>query len=154
MNKTSKSFLRRVAMTLLVTMLTTATAWADDDLVLLTGPDYFTATDVAKYPSGNNGQVLSGHEGADYDCLLDGKYTPDNHSMWFYGENNYTSSYHAWIEFQTTLPIIPKKYVLITGSYEGLAWSTEANPTKWIIKAKRNKDDEWTEIANVSSNCL
>ena len=152
--KITPLFLRAVLLMLLA-VSTSVKMWSqDDDLVLLTGPDYFTATDVAQYPSGNNGQVLSGHEGADYDCLLDGKYTPDNHSMWFYGENNYTSSYHAWIEFQTTLPIIPKKYVLITGSYEGLVWSTEANPTKWIIKAKRNKDDEWKEIANVSSNCL
>ena len=62
----------RAAMTLALTLLTTSAVWADDELVLLTGPDYFTVTDGTAGKNDAEGPA----------SLLDGKYTSDNHSKW------------------------------------------------------------------------
>ncbi len=56
----------------------------------------------------------------------------------------------AYVEFQTTDPIIPKQYVLTTA--DDNATFAGRNPRSWKIKAKISSSDEWTEIVNVSND--
>lgn len=139
---------------MLLAVFTSVKTWAQDDpddgLTLLTGPDYFTATD------GTDRHEGEGHEGEDYVCLLDGKYTSDNHSKWFVGGNGFyaTPEGSAFIEFHTPHPVVPKKYVLIKSDDTWSYFNGAGNPRVWKILAKRNEGDAWTEIANVTSGSI
>ena len=54
------------------------------------------------------------------------------------------------MEFHTAKPVIPKKYVLITGN-DNLECNGR-NPRDWKIKAKNEGDESWTVIAEVNND--
>ena len=54
------------------------------------------------------------------------------------------------MEFHTTKPVVPKKYVLITGN-DNLE-KNGRNPRDWKIKAKNEGDASWTVIAEVNND--
>lgn len=126
-------------------------------LTLLEGTTDFTVTKgTTDYSNGNYVLYPDNIESDDLKegCtrLLDGKYssTDTNHyTKWclsVLNENN-----PCYVEFNTDEPVIPKKYVLITGNDNNKY--TGRNPKSWKILAKESKDDEtWTVIADVTND--
>ena len=126
-------------------------------LTLLEGTTDFTVTKgTSGYSNGNYVLYPDNIEDDDLEegCtrLLDGKYssTDTNHyTKWCLSVLNEENP--RYVEFNTDEPVIPKKYVLITGNdnatYQG------RNPKSWKILAKESKDDEtWTVIADVAND--
>ena len=56
----------------------------------------------------------------------------------------------TFIEFYSSEPITPKGYVLTTGNDTGK--NPGRNPKSWTIKAKVNKDDDWTVLTTVTDD--
>ena len=134
-------------------------------LTLLEGTTAFTVTKgISGSKDGDFVLYLDDIEDDDLDegCtrLLDGKYSStdnSNFTKWClspFNQNNgnsFNEDNPCYIEFNTAKPVIPKKYVLITGNdtknYQG------RNPKSWKILAKESKDDKtWTVIAKVANN--
>ena len=115
----------RAAMLLLVMMLTTATAWATSiSTINVGGTDYtlftgFTATDGTAV---GNAFV--------YGNMVDGDLSSSFHA--------FTSP--AYVEFNSDELIIPKGYIFNTFN------ASYFKPTGWVLKAKANTGDDWTEL--------
>lgn len=126
-----------------------------DGMTLLVGPTAFTVTKG----------VIWGIEGSDYfeeytigkedyyegpTYLLDGIYKEGNDSKWCVDFGDENKDHPCYVEFHTTKPVVPKKYVLITGNdnsdFNG------RNPRDWKIKAKNEGDESWTVIAEVNND--
>ena len=129
--------------------------YGTDDMTLLVGPTAFTVTKG----------VIWGFEGSDYfkeytignededegpTYLLDGKYTENNDSKWCVSFEKEYKDHPYYVEFHTTKPVVPKKYVLITGN-DNLE-KNGRNPRDWKIKAKNEGDASWTVIAEVNND--
>lgn len=129
--------------------------YGTDDMTLLVGPTAFTVTKG----------VIWGFEGSDYfkeytignededegpTYLLDGKYTENNDSKWCVDFGDENKDHPCYVEFHTTKPVVPKKYVLITGN-DNLE-KNGRNPRDWKIKAKNEGDASWTVIAEVNND--
>ena len=129
--------------------------YGTDDMTLLVGPTAFTVTKG----------VIWGVEGSDYfkeytignevedegpTYLLDGKYTENNDSKWCVDFGDENKDHPCYVEFHTTKPVVPKKYVLITGN-DNLECNGR-NPRNWKIKAKNEGDTNWTVIAEVNND--
>jgi hypothetical protein len=129
--------------------------YGTDDMTLLVGPTAFTVTKG----------VIWGVEGSDYfkeytignededqgpTYLLDGKYTENNDSKWCVDFGDENKDHPCYVEFHTTKPVVPKKYVLITGN-DNLKCNGR-NPRDWKIKAKNEGDTNWTVIAEVNND--
>ena len=129
--------------------------YGTDDMTLLVGPTAFTVTKG----------VIWGFEGSDYfkeytignededegpTYLLDGKYTENNDSKWCLDFGDENKDHPCYVEFHTTKPVVPKKYVLITGN-DNLE-KNGRNPRDWKIKAKNEGDASWTVIAEVNND--
>ena len=65
-----------------------------------------------------------------------------------FGDEN--KDHPCYVEFHTTKPVVPKKYVLITGN-DNLE-KNGRNPRDWKIKAKNEGDANWTVIAEVNND--
>ena len=131
MNKktnTIKRFAGRVALTLLLAVLTTATAWADNNDPIISG---YTATAGAAGANSSEG----------YACLVD----DDPRTKWCV-----TSLNNCYIEFQTASAFVPTGYVMTTASDN--ADYNKRRPKSWTIKAKANSGDGWTIIATVNNS--
>ena len=134
MNKTIKpSFAKRIGFTFMMLLLTTATAWATTtSSINVGGTDYtlftgFTATDGTA--------VVNDFV---YGNMVDGNSSTSFHA--------FTSP--AFVEFNTDDPIIPKGYIFNT--YMG----GNFYPQAWVLKAKANATDDWTELSSYSSQTL
>ena len=132
--KTSiKTLAARTAMTLVLMLLTTATAWATTTSTInVGGTDYtlftgFTATD------GSTGVGVF-----TYDKAVDG----DMSSTW------HDQSSGIYVEFNTDDPIIPKGYIFNT--YQAGSFYPQA----WVLKAKANATDDWTTLSSYSGQTL
>ena len=119
--------------------------------------DLYTASPRSIYYNTNNEDRAEG-------CtrLFDGKYSStdnSNYSKWCVGGftvDDYNGAYFntgnpLFVEFNTAQPVIPKKYMLITGndnqSYNG------RNPRNWKILAKVNASDtNWETIADITDD--
>ena len=105
-------------------------AWADEVTTQCTDGVFtgFTAT------GGSN----TGDEG--YDKLVDG----NTATKWC------TNSSPFYIEFHSSVPIVPTGYIMMTGddtrSYSG------RNPKSWTIKAKAHAEDDWTTLVTVEND--
>ena len=125
--------MRRAAMTLLLALLTTVTAWATTtSTITVGGTDYllftgFTAT------GGSTGEGVF-----TYDKAVDG----DLSSSW------HDQSSGVYIEFNTDDPIIPKGYIFNT--YQ----AGNFYPQAWVLKAKANTTDDWTTLSSYSGQTL
>ena len=119
-------FLARAAMTLLVMMLATTTAWAADPILV---------TEVPAYDNGQASNWNDNTEGASK--LVDGDLS-----------TKYGMSGNPWVEFHYSKAFVPKAYILWTANDE----EGKRNPSSWTIKAKLNENDEWTTIATVDNN--
>lgn len=126
------------------------------NMTLLVGPEAFTVTrgviwgvegsDYFKeYTIGNEEDY---YEGPTY--LLDGKYTENNDSKWCVDFEKEYKDHPCYVEFHTAKPVVPKKYVLITGN-DNLKYNGR-NPRDWKIKAKNEGDESWTVIAEVNND--
>ena len=124
---------RRAAALLLVMMLTTATAWATTfSTINVGGTDYtlftgFTATDGTAV---GNAFV--------YGNMVDGDLSSSFHA--------FTSP--AYVEFNSDELIIPKGYIFNTFN------ASYFKPTGWVLKAKANTGDDWTELDNLSGQSI
>ena len=129
--------------------------YGTDDMTLLVGPTAFTVTkgviwsfegsdSFEEYTIGNEDE----DEGPTY--LLDGKYTENNDSKWCVSFWDEYKDHPCYVEFHTTKPVVPKKYVLITGN-DNLECNGR-NPRDWKIKAKNEGDANWTVIAEVNND--
>ena len=129
--------------------------YGTDDMTLLVGPTAFTVTKgviwgvegsdyFKEYTIGNEDE----DEGPTY--LLDGKYTENNDSKWCVSFEKEYKDHPYYVEFHTTKPVVPKKYVLITGN-DNLE-KNGRNPRDWKIKAKNEGDASWTVIAEVNND--
>ena len=129
--------------------------YGTDDMTLLVGPTAFTVTKgviwgvegsdyFKEYTIGNEDE----DEGPTY--LLDGKYTENNDSKWCVDFGDENKDHPCYVEFHTTKPVVPKKYVLITGN-DNLECNGR-NPRDWKIKAKNEGDANWTVIAEVNND--
>ena len=124
---------RRAAALLLVMMLTTATAWATTfSTINVGGTDYtlftgFTATDGTAV---GNAFV--------YGNMVDGDLSSSFHA--------FTSS--AYVEFNSDELIIPNGYIFNTFN------ASSFKPTGWVLKAKANTGDDWTELDNLSGQSI
>ena len=129
--------------------------YGTDDMTLLVGPTAFTVTKgviwgvegsdyFKEYTIGNEDE----DEGPTY--LLDGKYTENNDSKWCVSFEKEYKDHPYYVEFHTTKPVVPKKYVLITGN-DNLECNGR-NPRDWKIKAKNEGDASWTVIAEVNND--
>lgn len=129
--------------------------YGTDDMTLLVGPTAFTVTKgviwgvegsdyFKEYTIGNEDE----DEGPTY--LLDGKYTENNDSKWCLDFGDENKDHPCYVEFHTTKPVVPKKYVLITGN-DNLE-KNGRNPRDWKIKAKNEGDASWTVIAEVNND--
>ena len=129
--------------------------YGTDDMTLLVGPTAFTVTkgviwsfegsdSFEEYTIGNEDE----DEGPTY--LLDGKYTENNDSKWCVDFGDENKDHPCYVEFHTTKPVVPKKYVLITGN-DNLECNGR-NPRDWKIKAKNEGDANWTVIAEVNND--
>ena len=129
--------------------------YGTDDMTLLVGPTAFTVTKgviwgvegsdyFKEYTIGNEDE----DEGPTY--LLDGKYTENNDSKWCVDFGDENKDHPCYVEFHTTKPVVPKKYVLITGN-DNLE-KNGRNPRDWKIKAKNEGDASWTVIAEVNND--
>ena len=129
--------------------------YGTDDMTLLVGPTAFTVTKgviwgvegsdyFKEYTIGNEDE----DEGPTY--LLDGKYTENNDSKWCLDFGDENKDHPCYVEFHTTKPVVPKKYVLITGN-DNLE-KNGRNPRDWKIKAKNEGDANWTVIAEVNND--
>lgn len=129
--------------------------YGTDDMTLLEGLASFTVTRG----------LIGGVEGSDYfeeytigkedneegpTRLLDGKYTEDDDSKWCVGFWDEYKDHPCYVEFHTAKPVVPKKYVLITGN-DNLKHNGR-NPRDWKIKAKNEGDTNWTVIAEVNND--
>jgi uncharacterized protein YceK len=121
---TFKTLSMRAAMTLLLAVMTFVGAWGFT----------YTAT------SGTAGT----YDGEDYDKLLDG----DKDTKWCVN----SLGNPTYIEFETSEAIVPTGYILTTGDDTGSY--PDRNPKSWVILAKANSDDSWTEIAFVTNDDL
>ena len=121
---TFKTLSMRAAMTLLLAVMTSVGAWGFT----------YTAT------SGTAGT----HDGENYDKLLDG----DKDTKWCVT----SLGSPTYIEFETSEAIVPTGYILTTGDDTGSY--PDRNPKSWVILAKANSDDSWTEIAFVTNDDL
>ena len=129
--------------------------YGTDDMTLLEGLASFTVTRglirgvegsdyFVEYTIGNEDE----DEGPTY--LLDGKYTENNDSKWCVSFEKEYKDHPYYVEFHTTKPVVPKKYVLITGN-DNLE-KNGRNPRDWKIKAKNEGDASWTVIAEVNND--
>ena len=129
--------------------------YGTDDMTLLEGLASFTVTRglirgvegsdyFVEYTIGNEDE----DEGPTY--LLDGKYTENNDSKWCVSFEKEYKDHPYYVEFHTTKPVVPKKYVLITGN-DNLE-KNGRNPRDWKIKAKNEGDANWTVIAEVNND--
>ena len=125
--------MRRAAMTLLLALLTTVTAWATTtSTITVGGTDYtlftgFTAT------GGSSGTGVY-----TYEKMVD-------------GDVGGSSSFHdfsdvAYVEFNSDEPIIPKGYIVNLYNFN----SFSQKPNSWVLKAKANTDDEWAVLSSYS----
>nr|MBQ4457079.1 hypothetical protein [Clostridia bacterium] len=81
---------------------------------------------------------------------------PYDNSVFVYGnavDGNTSTSFHtsdspAFVEFNTDDPIIPKGYIFNT-YMEGYFY-----PQAWVLKAKANATDGWTELSSYSGQTL
>ena len=128
----------RWAATVILALLTTVTAWATTTSTInVGGTDYtlftgFTAT------GGTNASAAA----YNYPNLVDGNL--DGSSSWHL--NNDTQPYY--IEFNADNPIIPKGYIFNTYSADNF------KPTSWVLRAKANIGDDWTELDNLSGQSI
>ena len=129
---------QRLGALLLLTLLTTMTAWATTTSTInVGGTDYtlftgFTAT------AGTNASAAA----YNYPKLVDGNL--DGSSSWHL--NNDAQPYY--IEFNADNPIIPKGYIFNTYS------AYNFKPTSWVLRAKANIGDDWTELDNLSGQSI
>ena len=120
-----KQKVTRFVLTLLVMMLTTATAWATTTSTInVGGTDYtlftgFTATDGSH---------------SNYENMVDGSTSTNYHV--------FASS--AYVEFNADDPIVPRGYIFNT-FMDGNFF-----PTSWVLKAKASAGDSWTPISSES----
>ena len=121
---TIRNFARRAAMMLLLSVLTTATAWADD-----------------AYQFHGTAGTAGANSSQGYDKLFDFR----TDTKWCV--TNFTSCY---VEFYTEGEVIPHGYILTTG--DDCAKYNGRNPKSWVIKAKRNQGDAWTTLVTVTNN--
>ena len=147
-----KDLARRAMLTLLLAIVTTASAWAqglsvsgtgaDPQIPILNPSDEFVASlgFISEIPTCDNGEVTNWYSGQNYNNLVDGNIN-----------NNYgLSSANPWVEFHYASPITPKGYALWT------AQDTEKyparNPKSWTIKAKNSGDADWTTLVTVDNS--
>ncbi|MBO4801077.1 MAG: hypothetical protein J5545_04345 [Bacteroidaceae bacterium] len=94
------------------------------------------------YSRGSNGPE------DEYPRLVDGTTT----SQWF-AENGMGDYFPtSYVEFTYGSPIVPKGYILTTGSTVSV--HSGRNPTKWALKGKINRGDPWTDLATVENGTL
>ena len=123
----------RWALTLIIALLTTMTAWATTTSTInVGGTDYtlftgFTATDGTAV---NNVYV--------YGNAVDGNTSTSWHPQ----------SDDTFVEFNTDDPIIPKGYIFNT--YQAGSFYPQA----WVLKAKANTTDGWTTLSSYSGQSL
>ena len=124
---------RRAAVLLLVMLLTATTAWATTfSTINVGGTDYtlftgFTATDGTAV---GNAFV--------YGNMVDGDLSSSFHA--------FTSP--AYVEFNSDELIIPNGYIFNTFN------ASSFKPTGWVLKAKANTGDDWTELDNLSGQSI
>ena len=135
------TFIARAAMILLLIVMTSAT-WAQSNPVEVEFSG-FTATD---------GTGDSGNEG--FACLVDGRYTEDNFSKWYFDGDKHQFSDEddeCWfVDFHSDAPITISKYIL-TSADDAEDYSGR-NPKSWKIKAKLQMEDDWVTVAFVSDD--
>ena len=129
-------------MTLIIALLTTATAWATTtSTITVGGTDYLLFT----------GFTATGGNGTNYANLVDGNTSTDWCATKSYnngdpnapaGDFNGGTEDPAFVEFHADEPIIPKGYVLTCDNENAGFWK----PVEWAFKAKLNAGDEWTTI--------
>ncbi len=116
----------RFAMTLLLTLMTSTPAWADD-----TYTSYNVTAGIGN-TYGNNSNwtaLLDNNTGSKWCCLL--------------GSGIY-------VEFNTPNAIIPTGYILTTA--EDTQTYPNRNPTAWVLYGKRNQGDAWTLLDSKTNN--
>lgn len=128
---------RRMAMTLVLAMLTTMTAWATTtSTITVGGTDYTLFT----------GFTATGGNGINYAKLVDGNTSTDWIATKSYGEatNHFNGGTDdpAFVEFHADEPIVPKGYVLTCDHENAGFWK----PVEWALKARLNESDTWTTI--------
>ena len=130
--------LTRVTFMLLVMLLTTTMAWAQEAQIYAG----FTADD------GSGGYANEG-----YANLVDGKFTSNSWTKWGTDSRNVpsgeTEAYY-WVDFHADEAISVGKYILTTGN-DNTQYSNR-NPKTWILKGKAKEDDSWTTIATVKND--
>lgn len=129
--------------------------YGTDDMTLLVGPEAFTVTRGCIYGVEGDDDFVEYTMGKEDDDegptrLLDGKYTEDDDSKWCLEFKEYDENRSCFVEFHTAKPVVPKKYVLITGN-DNLKCNGR-NPCDWKIKAKNEGDTNWTVIAEVNND--
>ena len=113
-------------MTLLLAVITTMTSWALDPIFNTT----YTATSGTAGASGQN-----------YGNLVDG----NRSTKWCVVNHNYSNNNSIYIEFESAVAFVPTGYVLTTGTDN--QDFTGRNPKVWLIRAKRNVNDEWDYLS-------
>ncbi len=137
---------RRMAMTLVLAMLTTMTAWATTtSTITVGGTDYtlftgFTATDG----NGNNwANLVDGNTSTDWIANKTSNPDPDPDAPPApTGDFAGGTEDPAFVEFHADAPIIPKGYVLTCDDEDAGFWK----PVQWALKARLNEGDAWTTI--------
>ena len=132
----------RWAMTLIIALLTTATAWATTtSTITVGGTDYLLFT----------GFTATGGNGTNYAKLVDGNTSTDWSATKSYnngdpnapaGDFNGGTEDPAFVEFHADEPIVPKGYVLTCDHENAGFWK----PVEWALKGKLNEGDAWTTI--------
>ena len=93
------------------------------------------------YSSGGNGPE------DEFPMLVDGTTT----TRWLV-EDGMGPFSTVYVEFTYGSPIVPKGYILTTGS--NVSGHTNRNPRSWVLKGKINSSDPWTDLATVNDGNL
>lgn len=106
-------------------------------VALLTGQHVMAQVSyiVDSATDGNNDEQMA-------ESLFDG----DTRTKWCVGDypNECVEEKNFYVTFHTSIPITPIGYVMTTG--EDNEDFPGRNPKSWVIKAKANEDDDWTEL--------
>ena len=118
--------MKKIVTIILITMFVLTQTWAENEM---RWPNYVATTGTAGVVSGE-----------DYPKLFDN----DTSTKWCV-----TGFSGVYIEFDATSLIRPTGYVLTTAS--DTQQNTGRNPKNWIIKGRRNTNEEWTTLDEISN---
>ena len=123
-------------MTLAFTVLTAQTVWAEGTYASTIEVDGITYSRFMDFNAYDGTSAQYTYENNHYRYLVDG--------IWTNWAVEYANQVEPFIEFDTKKPIIPKGYILTTGT--NTAAHPNRRPKGWVLKGKRYPGDEWTTL--------